>query len=163
MDAIVFNSAIEQIVDFIEVVLGPRGFILREHPGLQEDSGDLVSTESMTLMADHLEHPLEIRFFLCCGKNRNTDALRVQALWQGGTQNLVDFSKLSQLQGGSLAHLDFNEEQHPTLDFVGTYLAALSEEFETLWLALLHLQETDSGPAETQAPLPLDFASLLRE
>ena len=126
MDALIFNSAIRQIINFAQQQLVPRGFQILEAPELQEDSGDLVSTESMSFTFPNPALGLEMCFFLCCGKGGIEDFLTMRFVDLNNKTNFVDGAKLSESLCGCRLHLlDFNEHKQPIQVFLETYLFEL--------------------------------------
>lgn len=126
MDAVIFNSAIRQIINFAQQQLVPRGFQILEDPELQEDSGDLVSTESMSFTFPNLSLGFEMRLFLCCGKGEIEDFLTIRFVDLNNKTTFVDIAKMSESLCDCRLHLlDFNEQKQPMEVFLETYLVEL--------------------------------------
>lgn len=132
MNAIAFNSAIDQLLVFIENQLGPRGFILPEKPCVQEDSGDGVSSESILISAIHYDLQMELRFFLVCGKHHNPDALFVRIKGLRDSSPVLSVSALARRWNSPLADLELNSQAKPLPEFLETYLGTLDAEWAFL-------------------------------
>lgn len=128
METLIFNRAISRLTQFIEKDLALEGFVLAEDPGPQEDSGDLVSSESVLLKALNPSLNLEMRFFLVSGKNQNPDALfiRIQSIQAPGPT--LSLATLSSRWGSALQEKEFNGGGKPLLDFIEDYLLTLKKE-----------------------------------
>jgi hypothetical protein len=146
-EAIVFNAAIKQVMEFSNAFLTPKGFTASEIIEPQEDSGDLVSSESLTLTYINHSLNLELRFFLCCGKGHHADAITLRGRSLTHPDRFVDFSRLSELSGFGLHQLDFNVGRKPVIGFFEDYLQELRITFDIL-LEQAQRDLADSVPTE---------------
>lgn len=142
MDAVIFNQAIKQILTFGKNHLENSGFMLLEEPEIQEDSGDLVSTESICILYRNLTHSVDLRFFLCCGKGPLEDYLSCKIISHENPSFFVDFAELSRQVGHQLHEVDLNEAKLPMKEFLDNYFIEFNQSFEKLFeLSLEKLTE----------------------
>ena len=130
MDAVIFNFAIKTIVTFGSAYLKQKGFIILNLPEIQEDSGDLVSSESITISFIHAKTEIELRFFLCCGKGNIEDYINTKFISVNKPISFIDTSSLSEKNGKVLHQIDFNSGKKPINDFLNEYLTELALSFE---------------------------------
>ena len=127
MDAIILNQSILRVQQWAQESLLPLGFTVGEAPEPQEDSGDLVSSESMSFCFFHLNLQIEMRVFLCCGKGSIEDYIHVKFVDSRENTLFVDVARLSERRGLSLHLIDFNFNKQPMSQFLEAYLADLRQ------------------------------------
>lgn len=156
MDAEIFNFSIQQIIAFGQIHLMKLGFILIDNPAPQEDSGDLVSTESIAITYAQPELGLLLRFFLCCGKGDLPDYLATQWICETDSNYFLTTDELSRHLGLSLHELNFNGAKTPTIEFLDTFLRSFAEALPAMMsLARERIQQL------TTSSCPPNFAQAL--
>ncbi|MEY4617692.1 MAG: hypothetical protein RJB66_2652 [Pseudomonadota bacterium] len=127
MDAVILNASMNRILTYSKDHLLPLGFSIAAEPPLEEDSGDLVSTESMAFILNHNLNPFNLRFFVCCGKGAIEDYISVRICDQRDPSVFVDAVAISAMTTCSQLHLvDFNSTKKPMADFLETFLSELT-------------------------------------
>jgi hypothetical protein len=143
-----FNRAIQKVMELGHAQLHRFGFSLDAVPEPQEDSGDWVASESISLIFSHRERPVQMRFFLCCGKGDIADSLSASLVSRTFSHIVVDLSALSQKLGRQLHTMDFNWPKQPMSIFLESYFAEFGADFETYLntgLMELEARETAAG------------------
>lgn len=157
MDALVFNFAINKVIQFGQTFLRSQNFVLAEIPATQEDSGDLVSTESITIRYRHISNNTEFRIFLCCGKGQNEDYIDAKLL-DLTTLRQIDFSILSDKLCYDLNTKEFNTNKKPMEEFLENYFTSLREHFAVLnEMALFELTASRQGESSFNDWLAIDL------
>jgi hypothetical protein len=137
MEAPHFNNAINKLVTLLEGDLQDQGFTLKTRIENQEDSGDLVSSESIEILFENSQKGVGLRFFLCCGKGDLADYVHLYFVDAKDPSRFISASRLSADLNLSLHERDFNgssavTDKLPTLDFLEFYIKVLRQELSTL-------------------------------
>lgn len=153
MDAVILNESMTRILRYSNEQLLPLGFAPSAEPPREEDSGDLVSTESMSFVLSHQTLGLDLRFFVCCGKGAIEDYITVRLNDRYDQTLFIDASTVSEGCAEARLHLlDFNALKLPMALFLENFLDELTRLLPQL------LEKAPLFLAEKRAQGPTPFS-----